>query len=619
MKIDNKTVSNVTSDTQELGRTSPNSFPFSSDGERALQRLSTLGTGSIDVIASRRVVDLERPLWHHPKLVPGRVLPIYTVVASAQPSKKKSVTTAHTILPQPQVQTSAHAQASTAPVYTEVEHVKKAEEIESKDTNELSPNIDERRPGTGQENILSTPPFIGEGERAASVTGSSVDTNKMMHNHHPVTPSASHTDNTHIPGTKQDSIKSKARTFKYMSSALQMRRLGSSSSATGSTETFGDFSRQTLKNGSSIGADGDGAVEEVAVDAKELDISSALGVYERNQKNIKHQLSEASNKRLSQKRNRYETMMNQPSLNLEELRKMSWSGIEPELRPIAWKLLSGYLPANGARRTQALARKRAEYQGFIDQYYSTRHEKHNKALHHQIAIDLPRTNPGVVLFQQTGVHEILERLLYIWAIRHPASGYVQGINDLATPFFVVFLYSHTAPGTDVENLVISEVEQEALKEIEADTFWCLSKLLDGIQDNYTSSQPGIQRKVHRLEELIVRLDASLHDHLMRHDVQYIHFAFRWMNCMLMRDIPLRCTIRMWDAYLSETNGFASLHLYVCAAFLTKWSSHIRACDDFAAIVTFIQNPPTQDWGDKEIEELVAEAYVWKTMFQYKYS
>jgi len=36
----------------------------------------------------------------------------------------------------------------------------------------------------------------------------------------------------------------------------------------------------------------------------------------------------------------------------------------------------------------------------------------------------------------------LERILYIWAIRHPASGYVQGINDLATPFFTVFLSAH---------------------------------------------------------------------------------------------------------------------------------------------------------------------------------
>lgn len=52
---------------------------------------------------------------------------------------------------------------------------------------------------------------------------------------------------------------------------------------------------------------------------------------------------------------------------------------------------------------------------------------------------MPRTNPNVPLFQQQMMQDMLERILYIWAIRHPASGYVQGINDLATPFLVVFL------------------------------------------------------------------------------------------------------------------------------------------------------------------------------------
>jgi hypothetical protein len=37
---------------------------------------------------------------------------------------------------------------------------------------------------------------------------------------------------------------------------------------------------------------------------------------------------------------------------------------------------------------------------------------------------------------------MVERILYIWAIRHPASGYVQGINDLVTPFLIVFLQDH---------------------------------------------------------------------------------------------------------------------------------------------------------------------------------
>ena len=39
-------------------------------------------------------------------------------------------------------------------------------------------------------------------------------------------------------------------------------------------------------------------------------------------------------------------------------------------------------------------------------------------------------------------YQSLERILYVWAIRHPASGYVQGINDLVTPFFQIFLSAY---------------------------------------------------------------------------------------------------------------------------------------------------------------------------------
>lgn len=57
----------------------------------------------------------------------------------------------------------------------------------------------------------------------------------------------------------------------------------------------------------------------------------------------------------------------------------------------------------------------------------------------QISIDVPRMNPDIPLFQQKIVQECFQRVLFIWSMRHPASGYVQGINDLITPFFVVFL------------------------------------------------------------------------------------------------------------------------------------------------------------------------------------
>jgi hypothetical protein len=34
------------------------------------------------------------------------------------------------------------------------------------------------------------------------------------------------------------------------------------------------------------------------------------------------------------------------------------------------------------------------------------------------------------------------RILYVWHVRHPASGYVQGINDLLTPFLAAFFLDY---------------------------------------------------------------------------------------------------------------------------------------------------------------------------------
>ena len=156
-------------------------------------------------------------------------------------------------------------------------------------------------------------------------------------------------------------------------------------------------------------------------------------------------------------------------------------------------------------------------------------------------------SPLVGLFQQKCVQEMVERILYIWAIRHPASGYVQGINDLVTPFLMVFLQvgsgSHRMgiflPQTLLQDFVDVDVtrnsfEFESLdetnrKNIEADSFWCMTKVLDGIQDNYTFAQPGIQVKIRQLEELLKRVDVKLHNHIVGHEVQYLQFSFRFVS------------------------------------------------------------------------------------------
>lgn len=70
----------------------------------------------------------------------------------------------------------------------------------------------------------------------------------------------------------------------------------------------------------------------------------------------------------------------------------------------------------------------------------------------------------------------MERVLYLWAVRHPASGYVQGINDIATPIYAVMM----EPFASLHSTEI-KAEEDTLMAVEADVFWCLTKLLDEIQ------------------------------------------------------------------------------------------------------------------------------------------
>lgn len=63
--------------------------------------------------------------------------------------------------------------------------------------------------------------------------------------------------------------------------------------------------------------------------------------------------------------------------------------------------------------------------------------------------------------------------------------------------------------TEPELFDTAHLPDGVLAAIEADSFWCLSKLLDGIQDNYISHQPGIHRLVTRMGELVKRIDGKV--------------------------------------------------------------------------------------------------------------
>lgn len=129
--------------------------------------------------------------------------------------------------------------------------------------------------------------------------------------------------------------------------------------------------------------------------------------------------------------------------------------------------------------------------------------------------------------------------------------------------------------------------------------------------------------------------APLHSHLEEQGVEYIQFAFRWMNCLLMRELSVRNIVRMWDTYLVSApcnilavlisafhlkdfcillcqaegpDAFSDFHLYVCSSFLNRWDEELRKMD-FQGIIMFLQSLPTQKWTAQETELLLADAFV----------
>lgn len=381
-------------------------------------------------------------------------------------------------------------------------------------------------------------------------------------------------------------------------------------------------------------------------------------------------------------------------VDLDALREAAWSGIPQALRPQVWRLLLGYAPPARARQAAALSRRRREYLALAEElcgaHAAAERSEDEAALQRQVAVDCPRTCPGEPFVRDARVQALLARLLYVWGVRHPASGYVQGMNDIVTPFLAVFL------GERLGNMVAARERQEEqaaaaaataeaaatpsppsssllppppppmadwpallpslpdsdLAEAEADCYWCLSRMLESIQDHYTYAQPGIQRAVFRVRELLSHggVCKRLAAHLDAQGLDnYLQFAFRWVNCLLAREVPFSLAVRLWDTYLAEEGaagggggggdggggggdgggasagsaavaastggagtgrGLAEFLVYACAAFLAAWERELLACADFQELLLFLQRPPTAAWGERDVETLLSRAYVW---------
>mmetsp|Transcript_36878 Transcript_36878/g.33121 ORF Transcript_36878/g.33121 Transcript_36878/m.33121 type:complete len:132 (-) Transcript_36878:567-962(-) len=130
------------------------------------------------------------------------------------------------------------------------------------------------------------------------------------------------------------------------------------------------------------------------------------------------------------------------------------------------------------------------------------------------------------------------------------------------------------------------MDDDKWKQIEADTYWCLTKILDGILDNYTFSQTGTQKALDKIKDITKKIDNNLYKHLNNNGINFSFFSVKWMFCLLIREFPLKVGMRLFDTYISDDQGFSVLHIYVCTALLLKWSVKLKKMD-FSEMMVFL--------------------------------
>ena len=337
-------------------------------------------------------------------------------------------------------------------------------------------------------------------------------------------------------------------------------------------------------------------------------------------------------KKISQKNIRTFKKINeicsQDFISIEELRNICWKGIpseDPLIRAECWKILLGLYPLKKELKKSIIQRKKDEYIDMCNVYsnaLSNPEEVMNEEelkIYRQIQKDIPRTMPDSSLFQHEKIQFMLTRVLYIWSLRHPASGYVQGFNDLCIPFFIVY-FLEKFPEKNIDTILklneneFKKLSEETLTEIETTIYFSLTKLLDRIQTNYTINQPGITKMIKKMELIVEKVDPKLYDYLKKFEIDYVQFCFRWMNCFLIREFPVNLILRLWDAYFSEEKGFSEFHLYVCACLLLTFSEKLKAMSEFQELIVFLQNLPTSTWTIEEMDMLLAKSYSIKMLY-----
>jgi len=192
-------------------------------------------------------------------------------------------------------------------------------------------------------------------------------------------------------------------------------------------------------------------------------------------------------------------------------------------------------------------------------------------------------------FEKETHAEAMTRILFIYGKLNPHVGYVQGMNEVLAPIYYCFC---------------NDQNPAFQGSAEADSFFCFSKLMLDLHDaflkGFDNKGVGIQARIKVLNDLLLRIDKQVWDHLEKYNVNPQFYTLRWLMLLLTQEFEMNEVLRLWDTLLSHPKRIKYIN-YICLAMILQVKNKLIFTDEFAVIMEMMQRDTIQNF-DKILSE-----------------
>lgn len=188
---------------------------------------------------------------------------------------------------------------------------------------------------------------------------------------------------------------------------------------------------------------------------------------------------------------------------------------------------------------------------------------------------------------------MVERVVFVFLKENPSLSYQDSMTQIPLVLIFAFLAAYVPVGTDLTKLNIgaAEISVENLKSLEVDLYLSLCALYDcqgGLKELLAGAPTD---NIGLLQKLVEKLDPPLSQHLTSCDVQYLTFAYPWLESLFIDQIlRMPVLVQMWDSYIAS-GRFSKFHVALCVQVLLRNSKQIQRQDSPLDLYYFLQNLP----------------------------